>query len=105
MLPVSEKHQFLYGDREKKACTGDYELTFKPNLNKKSMEIINKKNYTMLCAGSDSNLQTDTAPNSRSVRNMHTNSKECKPDFDEMEGCTFHPKINRYVPEKSHYHY
>jgi len=75
MLPVSEKHEFMYGDKEKKASTGESDLTFKPMLNKKSIDMINRKARNALTGQSESEMQDYMAPYKESYRNHHTTSK------------------------------
>jgi hypothetical protein len=117
MLPVDEKHQLLYGNHPKRACTGEINWSFKPELNQKSLNIINRKEKQLEM---ELNSMPDTygTPARHFARHMkntvnifapknfqHWESKECKPETDELEGCTFHPKINKYVPVKSCYEY
>lgn len=63
----------------------------------------NKDRKDMMTSQGSQSLKGGHYNYTRSMKNVHSDTKQCKPVYDEMEGCTFQPKINRYVPVKSHY--
>jgi hypothetical protein len=105
LLPIDEKHEFINGHNSKRACTGDGTHSFKPELNKKSLEMANnnraRRDRDLSSVGSNSMIGGYT--NAKSGKNCHGDYSKCKPVHDELEECTFHPKINKYMPAKSHY--
>ena len=100
LLPIDERHNFVYGSG-KRPCTGDANLTFKPVLNKKSLEMASNKRRL---DGTSESVSLYGIGQAKSNKNVHVDDyRHGQAERNDLEECTFHPRINKYNPIRSHY--